>query len=141
MNFFIDLLFGHLIGDYILQNKWMAMNKDRSTFKCLIHCLFYTASVIFIARIYNWQFIVLVFASHFIIDRWSIADKWLELIHGRSIKDFLKNGWQNIPFNSFDIKSYHALRAGFTALVYAVVDNTFHLIIMFYGWQILQRMV
>jgi hypothetical protein len=84
---------------------------------------------------------ILVFASHFPIDRWSLADKWLNFIDGRSLSDFVFNGRKGIPLspdpNKADsaefAKNYHALRGGFTALVYAVADNTMHLIPLYYG--------
>ena len=37
MNWFM----AHLVGDYLLQNDWMANGKKNSTWICLIHVLFY----------------------------------------------------------------------------------------------------
>lgn len=134
-----NLIFGHLVGDYLLQNKWMAMNKSASTLKCLIHCMIYTIVVgLFTYSItgFNLYWILIIFLSHFPIDRWSLADKWLMLINGRSLKDFLENGYKNIPETGFDEKkNYHVLRGGFSALVYTVVDNTMHLLLMYYGYK------
>ena len=42
---FINLLFGHLVGDFLLQNKWMALSKGNNSWRCLVHCIVYTASV------------------------------------------------------------------------------------------------
>lgn len=137
-DFFATLILGHLIGDYLLQNKWMAMNKTGSTWKCAIHCLIYTLAVTATTwpAIHNVFWSLLIFVSHFIVDRWSLADKWLDLINGRSLRDFLVNGKKEIP-PDYDFENYHALRGGFTALVYAVADNTLHLVTMYYGYKIL----
>ena len=141
-DFFATLVLGHLIGDYLLQNKWMAMNKSGSTWKCAVHCLIYTAAVTLTTwpTIHNVFWSLLIFASHFPVDRWSLADKWLDLINGRSLRDFIINGKKDIP-PGVDFENYHALRAGFTALVYAAADNTIHLVTMYYGYKILIRLL
>lgn len=137
-DFFALLVLGHLIGDYLLQNKWMAMNKSGSTWKCAVHCAIYTLAVTVITwpAIHNWAWTLLVFLTHFPVDRWSLADKWLDLINGRSLRDFIINGKKEIPAD-MDFENYHALRAGFTALVYAAADNTIHLVLMYYGYKLL----
>jgi len=137
----MNLLLGHLVGDYLLQNKWMAMNKNGNSFKCMIHCLIYTLSVCCFTECYKPLWICIVFASHFIIDRFSLADSWLDWIDGRSLSDFMKNGQNNIPEEYIDeakqdptAVNYYMLRGGFTALVYTAVDNTMHLVIMYLAY-------
>jgi hypothetical protein len=71
------------------------------------------------------------------VDRWSLADKWLDFINSRSLRDFLANGKTDIP-QELDADNYHALRGGFTAFVYAVADNTIHLVTMYYGYILLK---
>ncbi len=34
-------LVAHLVGDFILQNEWMASNKKHRSFACLVHVLVY----------------------------------------------------------------------------------------------------
>lgn len=34
----ISALVGHLVGDYLLQNDYMALNKKKSSFHCMVHC-------------------------------------------------------------------------------------------------------
>ena len=43
---------------------------------------------------------------------------------------------KDIP-KELDAENYHALRGGFTALVYAAADNTLHLVTMYYGAKLL----
>ena len=136
---FEKILIGHLIGDYLLQNKWMAMNKSGCTTKCAVHCLLYTISICIATWCASPLWIAIVFCSHFIVDRFSLADKWLNLINGRSLVDFIDNGMKDIPFvrHTADSKywNYHSLRGGFTSLVYAVTDNTMHLVLMLVGYR------
>lgn len=131
-DFFAMLLLGHMVGDYLLQNKWMAMNKNGNWLTCAIHCLIYTAAVYAFTSSYvtymYWPLII--FATHFPVDYFSLADRWLEQIKGRSLIDFIKNGKSNIP-SEYDKDNYHALRGGFTALVYTAVDNTLHMLPMY----------
>ncbi len=142
-DFFATLILGHLIGDYVFQNKWMSDSKHRCSFNCAVHCLIYTAAVTVTtwSSIHGWQWSLLIFASHYPVDRWGLADKWLDLINGRSIKDFMKHGNQDIlEIEEHRRENYRILRGGFTGLVYAVTDNTIHLMIMYYGAQLLWMM-
>ncbi|WP_301108119.1 DUF3307 domain-containing protein [Sporosarcina sp.] len=45
MNLFTYVLLGHLVGDYLLQTSWMAMNKAYKWLPLLTHCFIYTLSV------------------------------------------------------------------------------------------------
>ena len=108
------------------------MNKSASTFKCVVHCLIYTA-VVFLATMrfvqapVHWA--ILIFVSHFFIDRFSLADLWLEFIGGRSLFDFMTHGDEKIP-EDLSAENYKILRGGFTSVVYTVTDNTMHLILL-----------
>jgi hypothetical protein len=70
------LLTGHLLGDFIFQNDWMAKNKTRSHLACLTHCLLYTLSVlVFTFAFLPWWSYLLIFATHYPVDRWRLARK------------------------------------------------------------------
>ena len=49
MNTFIAILFGHFVGDFLLQTKKMALNKANPGWAghgwCALHCLIYTVTV------------------------------------------------------------------------------------------------
>lgn len=136
--FFAQLIIGHIVGDFLLQNKWMAMNKSASTWKCVVHCLLYTLAVTVTtwSSLHSVEWSLLIFASHFPVDRWSLADKWLDFIGGRSLPDFILNGKKGIP-EDMDFENYHALRGGFHAVVYTMADNGIHLVLMYYGAMLL----
>ena len=135
---FTQLLFGHLFGDYVFQNKWMAVNKSASSFKSLVHCIVYTACICLFTQNFSILWALIVMLSHFPIDRFSIADAWLKLINGRSLSSFLENGDRDIP-EQVNWRNYHSLRGGFTSIVYTVTDNTMHLALMYFGYLLLNK--
>jgi hypothetical protein len=72
-------IFAHLIGDYLLQNDWMALNKKNKSFNCLMHVLTYCLPFLLCA-LAPWQ-IVLIGIQHFIQDRTNLV-VWLMKIKG-----------------------------------------------------------
>lgn len=115
----MEMLMGHLWGDYLLQNNWMALNKTKSWAICLLHCLIYSTSVCL--WIQDFSIFHLIFLSHFPIDYWGLGQKWLDLIRGRN---FLKE-------NQIE-NEYKTIMVSFSTLVYAVVDNTLHITLMYF---------
>jgi len=78
---YVNLLVAHMMGDYFLQNNWMAMNKTSKSYICAIHCLLYTLSVAVICQWLDWRLVV-VFVSHFIMDRFRLAVYWRRFFSG-----------------------------------------------------------
>lgn len=70
----MEWLIGHLVGDYLLQNDWMALNKKKSTVHCVVHVLLYCTAVYAFTGWPLWAMAV-TFACHFIQDRTSIV-RW-----------------------------------------------------------------
>lgn len=118
---FTRIVLGHLVADYLLQNKRMALEKSEKGINgiiwCTIHSLIYTATIcLFLWRI-DWLVVLLVFISHWPIDRWSWASKWLKFIKGRDILAAYQSK-----------EEYHEIDLVFSCLVYTVADNTMHLV-------------
>lgn len=64
------LLVGHLVGDFLLQNDWMALNKKTRTWPCVVHVSLYTLAVLACAGwLADWRAWLLVAVPHFAIDR------------------------------------------------------------------------
>lgn len=119
------MLLGHLVGDYIVQNDWMAKNKTKPWVPgpegrygheaCTIHCLLYTLAV----WAFTWWWmpywgLAICFAFHWPIDRFRLAKLWMIYVSGQ--KDFatgLLSPWSII-----------------------VVDNIFHLLTLYGIWVI-----
>ena len=125
---FARIVFGHLTGDYLLQSRALAFNKSLPGFRgiawCTWHCLIYTIAMCLFLWKFNLVIIALVFFSHWAIDRWSLGQKWLNLIRGR---DFIRAHAGQEQYREIDI--------AFSCLVYAVVDNTLHLLIIWLAFK------
>ncbi len=134
------LLLGHLAGDYLLQNDWMALNKKKRWLPCLIHCSLYTFCVgIFLmplSRGLSWQSwwccYQLIFLSHIVVDRTGIVEWWLNLIKGRAFK---RIGAPTDGVHPFPTDA-RTVRLIYTCIVQTVADNAIHLVLMYF---ILQR--
>lgn len=120
---FVRALLGHLVGDYLLQTNKMALRKSQpgwsGTLWCSFHCLVYTFSVCLFLWTIDPLIIALVFISHYPIDRLSLASKWLKFIGSR---DFMTAHYSKDEYKDLDV--------AFSCLVYAVADNTMHLILL-----------
>ena len=133
-----NLLLGHLVGDYLLQTNWMALNKHKNDVEgwlaCTIHCLLYAAAVaLFMSPFIRPDtMLIIAFITHFPLDKFGLADKYLKAIGGRSPSEWLIDMKQQQMILGKDaIPTPEAmLSAGFTAFVYAVCDNTMHMLLM-----------
>jgi len=143
---FAELILGHLAGDYLLQNEWMAMNKSKNTWvgwlSAFIHCVLYTLAICLFMQNFDMIWIVVVFLSHFPIDKFSLAEKYMHFIKGKGMKDYVnKDKWSDdlvyVPKPDKELTRYDMLEGGFTSIVYTVTDNALHLILMWGAYQII----
>jgi len=124
---FIYLLFGHVIGDYFLQNSWMAFFKKKAFLPCFVHCSIYTTVVCTALAIYGLKvsliFFVCIFYSHWILDRYEVISWWAEKMGIRS--------WNSFQGELSDSAQIHqVITIAFGAIVYVVMDNSLHLLLM-----------
>lgn len=123
---FIRMVLGHLVGDYLFQTYKMALAKGKSGFEghlwCTIHCVVYTIAVCLFVQTVNPFIVGLVFLSHWPFDRWSLGGKWLRLIRGR---DFIAAHYDKA-------NEFREISISFSCLVYAVADNTIHLVLLWF---------
>lgn len=112
-------LIGHLVGDYLFQNDWMALNK-KSFYggpNCLIHALIWTISVMFFAGWFSLSdngvcaFLVLL-VTHFYQDRTNIIAWWMDFIGQKQFRTGLCAPWSMI-----------------------VVDNVWHIVTIWAVWR------
>lgn len=92
MSIFAWLLIGHFVGDWMLQNDWMARNKRGRwwSFPCVVHCLIYSIVIVQAAWIGSRGVIplaqlgmifVFILLSHWIIDGFDLAGVWGRFIN------------------------------------------------------------
>jgi len=72
---------GHLVGDYLLQNDWMALNKKKHTLPCAVHCTLWTLAVCVFAGWSSMPAIAVLWGAHFIQDRINIIMFWMTKIN------------------------------------------------------------
>ena len=108
-------LFLHLIGDYVTQNDFMALNKKKKTWKgelaCQLHCITYSLPFLIF---FSWQTVLLVYACHYILDRTNIVGWFLAARNG--VWDT-----ENFGFS-------HDRPFAVAIWLYIITDNIFHLI-------------
>jgi hypothetical protein len=67
----VEQLILHLWGDYIVQSHWMAQNKTKHWWPALAHAAMYSVFFgLLNPRLSAW---FVIFATHFLIDRYRIA--------------------------------------------------------------------
>lgn len=108
-------IIGHFVGDYLLQNDWMATQKKvegkdgRSA--CLFHCFFWTLSVCLFA---DWGIVpfIILYAFHFAQDRTHVVAWWMRF-NGQA-------GFMEPPFAPWSL---------------IVVDNVWHIVQIWFVWR------
>lgn len=79
MSLFEWLLVGHLVGDYLLQTRWMADNKADNLVPLLMHCSIYTAAVTALSLLKGGispVSIALILVSHIFLDKRFFVKFW-----------------------------------------------------------------
>lgn len=114
MNLETSLIIGfilHFIGDYLFQNDWMAVEKTKNSGVALAHASIYSMPFYFIVPSLWW---LLIFVTHFFIDRYRLAQYWIRFINWR---------WNGDNFGFADDKPKFM-----SIWLLIIVDNTFHVI-------------
>jgi len=62
----VKLIFSHMLGDYVLQNGYIASSKGNNWYHLFVHCVLYTLPF-YLFFGFDWRLGV-IFLSHIIID-------------------------------------------------------------------------
>lgn len=85
MNAFDGLLIGHVIGDFLLQTRWMAANKAEKWLPLAVHAAVYTTFVVALGSVFGsihiWA-IALIFISHMALDQRRFVRWWSRVVQG-----------------------------------------------------------
>ena len=132
----LQLIF-HGIGDFIVQNHWMATNKKKKGWKgfwaCQIHCITYALPFKCIG---SWLAVLVIYLTHFIVDRTRIVDYFLAWKNGAIKIDLLEfYGFRysmfEIRWDIYDISNYGFKKDvpyGIALFCYIACDNVIHII-------------
>jgi hypothetical protein len=83
MSIFPLLFVGHLAGDFLLQNRWMAENKNKKNAPLIVHSAVYTMAVATFSLAgggLKWYCIVLAFLSHVFLDQRNFVLFWAKTV-------------------------------------------------------------
>lgn len=112
-------LLAHLVGDYVLQSDWMALNKTKHHGPAIAHALTYTLP--FMALTHSPRRLALIAGSHFVIDRWRLAR------HVCWAKNNLAPRGANPPWAQCKATGYPPDRPDWmTVWLMILADNTMH---------------
>jgi hypothetical protein len=105
---------GHLVGDYLLQNDWMALNKKKPNWlgfeACVIHCWIWASSVCVFTG--WWGLWAPLAFTHYLQDRGSIVSWYMREIGQRKFAEPPLGPWSVI-----------------------VVDNVAHILMLWFFWR------
>lgn len=109
----------HLIGDYVTQSDWMAQQKTKSTWAAFCHATAYSLPF---ALIGGWKALLVIWATHLLIDRFRLA-RYVVFA-----KNFL--GWPWPKWEDCKATGYPSERPAWMAVwLLIAADNTLHLAI------------
>jgi len=106
-------IIGHLVGDYLLQNDWMASRKKSESLVCAIHCAIWATCVCVFGLTCNPLIWLALFGTHYVQDRTNIVRKWMTFYGQESFATGPCSPWSII-----------------------VVDNVWHMVAIWVLWQL-----
>ena len=118
LSLFTGLLF-HLVGDYMTQSHWMAVNKIKSFLPAFAHATIYSLPFLFICTSYWW---LLLYITHFFIDRYRLAIYWVRLKNTTWNNGFIVPTAENCGFDK-------NTPAWLSTWLMILIDNIIHIII------------
>lgn len=144
----MEQLLVHLLGDFALQSDWMALNKSKRTIPCLVHVLIYTACFLLLTT--SWKALLVIGATHFLLDRFHTPLKRLMWLRGHlnpwfRYPEYAKcdttGYYDESPYNTKHFTSgdgstelYAKPRLFFISCwLYIIHDNFLHLVINYFA--------
>ena len=98
MSPFMALMLAHLVGDWMIQTEYQALNKAKGHWcndALCAHCIGYTLCFVPVFLLYslNWWWLALIFGSHMFLDRrWPVI-WWIRVVKRTSDETISKLFW------------------------------------------------
>jgi hypothetical protein len=117
-----DQLVCHAVGDYVLQSDWMANNKTKRSLAALAHVLTYVVPFLFLRP--SVVAMVVIVATHFVIDRWRLA-RYVCYVKNQVLSPEMEQSWSECSDTG-----YHRDRPPWMAVwLMIIADNVMHILI------------
>ena len=113
----MEQLILHLIGDFITQSDWMAVNKNKHSWPALCHAVVYSLPFFLIG---SPLAVGVVFASHFLIDRYRLVR---HVIWAKNCLSPTRHPWSECSQTGF----HKSMPDWFATWLMIVADGTLHL--------------
>jgi len=122
----MEQLILHLIGDYLMQSDWMAVNKSRRMFPAFCHATLYSLPFLLIG---SSLAVFVIWATHLYIDRFALAKHVVRAKNVLLAPCFAGNRKQEHGRRVSPMGFYEDTPCWMIAFVTVVADNTLHLTI------------
>lgn len=139
---FVAAWLGHFVGDYLLQNQWMAIGKSQKGWHghltCTVHVLLYTAAVAALTGVLSPLVLLSIAVPHWIIDRWSLA--WYIIDAKNPVQH--TQIWDKGPVCATappDQLERNVWKIAFAAPVYIFNDNCLHWLCLWFTFKYLVK--
>ncbi|MFE9424189.1 DUF3307 domain-containing protein [Kitasatospora sp. NPDC006697] len=119
----LDALLAHLIGDFVLQSDWMAVEKTRRWWPAIVHGATYGLPFLLFTR--SPIALTVIVVTHVVLDRYRAA-KYLVWARNLIAPAGRRVAWADVHRNH---GSSVATPAGLANALVVVADNTVHLAI------------
>lgn len=119
----LQIVLAHLVGDYLLQNDYLANEKTKRWKPAVIHGVLYTVPFAFITQ--SWAALLVICVTHIVIDRLRLAKHFIWAVNQIAPKGF-RYSWTEARDNA----GYTAAKPAWMSVwLMIIVDNTIHLLI------------
>lgn len=116
-----DVVLAHLVGDYLIQTDWMAVEKTSRWAPALVHGATYTLPFLALTR--SWRALLVIGGTHAVIDRYRLA-KHLVWVKGQAAPARYRQPW---PPTATGMPADRPV--WLTTWLMILADNTMHLLI------------
>ncbi len=118
----LGIVLAHLVGDYIIQSDWMALEKTNRWWPAIVHGATYTIPYALVTQSF-WALFVIA-STHIVIDRYRLAR------HVIWAKNLISPKSHRHPWSECKTTGYHESRPAWMAVwLMIIADNTIHLLI------------
>lgn len=120
MSVLVAALLAHLVGDYVIQNDWMAVEKTKRWWPALVHALTYGLPFLIVTR--SPLALLVIVGSHAVIDRYRLA-RYVVWVSNLAAPRSYRWAWAKCTATGFPPDRPVWL----TTWLMIIVDNTVHL--------------
>lgn len=118
----LGIVLAHLVGDYLLQSDWMALEKTKHWWPAVAHGLVYGLPYVLVTQ--SPAALVVIVGTHVVIDHYRLA-RYLGWA-----KNLFAPARYRYPWAECRATGYHSSRPDWlTVWLMFIADNTLHLLI------------